>query len=148
MIHCTDVTARLLVEEQGISRDVVHAVPLDTPFTVAGVRCVALDANHCPGAAMFLFTVHYSGEARNILHTGDFRFHPRMAAYPALAETRVHTLFLDTTYSTPKWRFPEQDAAIAQMAKVMRARKADTPGARACSSRCVVRSLGQRAGED
>ena len=44
-----------------------------------------------------------------VLHTGDFRYHPRMASHPALVGARVDTLILDTTYCAPKWNFPPQE---------------------------------------
>jgi hypothetical protein len=48
-------------------------LPLDKESLV--MCCVtALAANHCPGAAMFLF----EGDFGRILHTGDFRYHPAM----------------------------------------------------------------------
>ena len=79
---------------------------------------------------MLLFAVPQAdGCVRQILHTGDFRYHPRMAQYPALRDVQLHTLFLDTTYSTPKWRFPDQDDAIASMVKIMKAVRAESPGA-------------------
>ena len=44
----------------------VH-LPCPEPLTV----CVtAIDANHCPGAAMFIFEGYFG----KILYTGDFRY--------------------------------------------------------------------------
>jgi DNA cross-link repair 1A protein len=129
-IHCTTVTARLVVEEAGISKKYVHGVSLNEPFDVEGVQVTALCANHCPGAAMFLFSVpQLTSKPRHILHTGDFRFHPRMLLYPALQRVKIHTLFLDTTYSSPKWRFPEQGEAIDQMVEVMKRTRVEQAGA-------------------
>jgi Cft2 family RNA processing exonuclease len=129
-IHCTAVTARLLIEEQGIARGVVHAVQLNEPFIVEGVEVVALDANHCPGSAMFLFSVPSDvGTKKHILHTGDFRFHPRMVETPALRTVKVHALFLDTTYAAPRWSFPAQEIAIDMMVDTMRKRRKEFPGA-------------------
>ena len=42
------------------------------------------------------------------LHTGDMRWHPRLALHPAMQANPVHTLILDTTYCSPKWVFPPQ----------------------------------------
>ena len=78
------------------------------------VTVVLLDANHCPGAVMFLFQVG----KRWILHVGDFRWNrSQMMEQSALrpfvtGEMRLDELFLDTTYCDPKYVLPTQDTAI------------------------------------
>ncbi|KAG8817387.1 hypothetical protein FRC17_011252 [Serendipita sp. 399] len=59
------------------SRDLLRAIPLDTPteFELSStleVVITAIDANHCPGAVMFLVEGPYGA----ILHTGDVRAEP------------------------------------------------------------------------
>ncbi|KAG8855354.1 hypothetical protein FRB91_002329 [Serendipita sp. 411] len=59
------------------SRDLLRAIPLDTPteFELSStlkVVITAIDANHCPGAVMFLIDGPYGA----ILHTGDVRAEP------------------------------------------------------------------------
>ncbi|KAI3427032.1 hypothetical protein D9Q98_006974 [Chlorella vulgaris] len=56
-IYCTPITARLLRCEMGIRVDLICILPLDQPTTICGVEVTPLDANHCPGACMFLFKV-------------------------------------------------------------------------------------------
>jgi DNA cross-link repair 1A protein len=34
---------------------IVHPLPLDEPTLICGVEVTPIDANHCPGACMFLF---------------------------------------------------------------------------------------------
>ncbi|EGN93896.1 hypothetical protein SERLA73DRAFT_78273 [Serpula lacrymans var. lacrymans S7.3] len=59
------------------SRDLLFALPLNTPtpFELNALETVTItliDANHCPGAVMFLI----QGDKGAILHTGDFRAEP------------------------------------------------------------------------
>jgi Cft2 family RNA processing exonuclease len=136
-IYCTAVTARLLIEEQGLAQSVVHPVELNKPFVVEGVEVVALDANHCPGSAMFLFSVPTDVDTiKHILHTGDFRFHQRMAETAVLRAVKVHTLFLDTTYAAPRWSFPAQETAIDMMANTMRKLRKECSGAASPHTSC------------
>lgn len=54
--------------EVGESR-VLH---VDCPGERVTVSVTTLDANHCPGSAMFLFEGYFG----RILYTGDFRYAP------------------------------------------------------------------------
>ena len=103
--------------------------------TVDNVRVTFLDANHCPGAAMIVFQLRGGrvsmpslechllflsllkisgflggrGARQNVLHTGDFRFHPKMRSCELLALPRFNTVILDTTYCNPEYDFPGQE---------------------------------------
>ncbi|KAG2453744.1 hypothetical protein HYH02_001955 [Chlamydomonas schloesseri] len=57
LIHCSHVTARLLIHDMGVRPEVVRPLEVGVPVVVAGVRVTPLDANHCPGSVMFLFEV-------------------------------------------------------------------------------------------
>ncbi|TFY61855.1 hypothetical protein EVJ58_g4248 [Rhodofomes roseus] len=59
------------------SRDLLRAVPLNTPTEIRPsddevIYVTLFDANHCPGAVMFLI----QGNKGTVLHTGDFRAEP------------------------------------------------------------------------
>ncbi|CAL8471261.1 g10803 [Coccomyxa elongata] len=123
-IYCSKVTANLLVKDMRINPSCIQPLPLDTPLLVDGVHVTLIDANHCPGAVLFLFKtpapLGSEFPEQVILHTGDMRWHPRMGRHAALAKQRIDMLFLDTTYASPKHVFPCQEDAIADIVKVMR----------------------------
>ncbi|CAG9463033.1 unnamed protein product [Pedinophyceae sp. YPF-701] len=56
-IFCSPVSARLLVEEQGIAAARIRPMAVGRSYDVDGVRVTPIDANHCPGAVLFLFQV-------------------------------------------------------------------------------------------
>lgn len=130
-IYCTEITRQLIVSEIGVAPQLVRAVPLEREFTLHGVRIVAVDANHCPGACFFLFDIpsrQCNLGARRILHVGDFRYSSELyARHPLLRD--VHTIFLDTTYARPRWNFPSQ--VCATVAAHRRPRRAATAPRRA-----------------
>ncbi|KGG50085.1 hypothetical protein DI09_8p240 [Mitosporidium daphniae] len=99
------------------------------------VSVTLFDANHCPGAVMFLFTIEDASSkiSRHILHTGDFRACPeRIIGAPALtpflgkgdelsgsaiqkqaSKPKVlDVVYLDTTYMESRMVFPSQEHVL------------------------------------
>lgn len=104
MIFCSEVTKRLVLMEFKIAPERLIALEkgVSTAFAVDedGVyaNVTLLDANHCPGAVMFLF----EGPFGCVLHTGDFKYSPTMykSLSDALNGVRVDVAFVDNTYAT------------------------------------------------
>ena len=87
-IYSSPATGALLARKFGLRPGIVHCLDLDKQHTVplddaGAVTCAVtlIDANHCPGAVMLLFEGAWFG---TVLHTGDFRFHPRMLQHEAI----------------------------------------------------------------
>lgn len=126
VIYCSLPTANLVHTQLGVDRQYLHPLPLLTPVMVAchsrgkPVTVTLLDANHCPGAVMFLFQV---GQ-RTIFHVGDFRWNRAMMEQQRPLATffngqqRLDELFLDTTYCNSKYDLPTQDLAIEETVTV------------------------------
>ncbi|KAE8284048.1 DNA cross-link repair 1A protein SNM1-like protein A [Larimichthys crocea] len=108
-IYCNRITGNLVKSKLKVAEQYVHILPMNTQVTVEGVRVILLDANHCPGSAMLLFSLP---DGQTVLHTGDFRADPSMETYPELLRCRVQTLYLDTTYCSPEYTFPRQQEVI------------------------------------
>lgn len=120
VIHCSPITARLVVQRIGVDASRLRVHEIGDVFVVQGVRTVFLDANHCPGAVMILFMFSPS---HCVLHTGDFRYSPKMQNYPWLSVARVTTLILDTTYCDPQYDFPPQEAVTEFVIDAIRAER-------------------------
>ena len=81
------------------------------------VSVTVINANHCPGAVMFLF----EGSFGKILHTGDFRFHPSMLEEDSLLFKHIGSidrLYLDNTYCSPKCVFPSRQEALEEIVNI------------------------------
>ena len=88
LIYCSSITATLLVEQDGISPAVVRAIPLHQRVYVDGVYVTLIDANHCPGAVIFVFELppfiddaeltrkgpRLTGHGPVYVHCGDARY--------------------------------------------------------------------------
>ena len=76
-IYATHITAALARRSLGVSAELLRILPMNervrvsAPSGGAGATVMAIDANHCPGAAMLLFEID---DGRAVLHVGDFRY--------------------------------------------------------------------------
>ncbi|CAJ1459093.1 unnamed protein product [Effrenium voratum] len=131
-IYCTDVTAALITNVMGVDAARVVAMTLQETLQVDGVSLTLLDAGHCPGSSMAAFEDPDAEEKAVILHTGDCRAcsATRENLSRWLGERRVTELFLDTTYCTPRWRFPPQSVACDWLREITRRWEI---GGRSCS---------------
>ncbi|XP_029127986.1 DNA ligase 6 [Cajanus cajan] len=93
----------------------------DSPLLIDGVHVTLIDANHCPGAVIFLFSIPRPPAAPlRYVHTGDFRFSNTLISEPALAPfVGADAVFLDTTYCNPKFKFPSQEESVEYVLNVV-----------------------------
>jgi hypothetical protein len=99
-----------------INPDVGNTVFLDQDETI-GLTVTLLDANHCPGSAMF----YIQGSFGNRLHTGDFRYdaalhHPDQC--PILCS--LDEVYMDTTFLHPSWVFPTKSESTDLIVALLR----------------------------
>ncbi|KAK6202660.1 beta-lactamase-like protein [Scheffersomyces amazonensis] len=145
IIYCTPITSRLLtlyfsidprfIKELELDhRYLVHSYSYDTPQEShlstdseaelePGLYVTPLTANHCPGAAIFLFeSVSCERKHHRILHCGDFRVnmdilgHPLLSPYRLDGALQLDKVYLDTTYMSPKYNFPKQEVVCESVA--------------------------------
>ncbi|KAK3426330.1 hypothetical protein EUGRSUZ_F02800 [Eucalyptus grandis] len=122
VVFCSPTTSRLLIDVLGVPARLVVSLPVGEALSIDGCEVRLVDANHCPGAVMFLFKVPGGGggEFRRYVHTGDFRFRDSMRSEPGLGEfVACDAIFLDTTYCNPKFVFPSQEESIDYVASVI-----------------------------
>lgn len=130
-IYCSKVTANLV--RQQLKVDPKWIVPLEFEKTTEvpgteGARVTLIEANHCPGSALFLFEKGYgqgpSSGLQRVLHCGDFRACPAHVQHallrPEIVDSntgqrraqKIDVCYLDTTYMSPKYAFPSQTDVI------------------------------------
>jgi len=103
-----------IVHELAVSES--HIIRCDNDDTVT---VTPIDANHCPGAAMFLF----EGRFGCILYTGDFRYSGPMVydmQLNSLCSGKVDVLYLDNTFCDPRCIFPSREEAVVKIMHVIR----------------------------
>eukprot|EP00347_Sterkiella_histriomuscorum_P015145 403358146 len=91
----------------------VRALELYKQYTIKDRTVMLYEANHCPGAVMFLF----KGAKGTVLHTGDFRFKPSMIDY--FTNIKIDYLYLDNTFATTDEDFPPQEEAFEKLYSII-----------------------------
>ncbi|CAG5022851.1 unnamed protein product [Parnassius apollo] len=120
LLFCTKITADLCTSRLGVNSKYINIINVDETIRVDGVEVTAIDANHCPGAVMLVFTLP---NGKTLLHTGDFRASPIMESYPIFWNKDIHTIYLDTTYCNPRYDFPTQDQSFEMALHLLRQKK-------------------------
>ncbi|KAA0714049.1 5' exonuclease [Triplophysa tibetana] len=124
-IYCSPLTAKLLklklqVKEKWIRPLEVgesHMLLLDD-LGKERMTVTLIDANHCPGAVMFLFQGYFG----TILYTGDFRYTPSMLREECLRNNiTIDVLYLDNTNRDPTRALPSRNLATQQIKEIIRA---------------------------
>ncbi|KAF2236078.1 hypothetical protein EV356DRAFT_444058, partial [Viridothelium virens] len=127
------------VQTYGHLGNLAKPLPLNTPTTIElspteNVRVTLFDANHCPGAVMFLF----EGNGKAVLYTGDLRAeswwcqqlarHPVLLPYTKGLRT-IDCIYLDTTFATKKdifRQFPSKRDGICDLLTQIKEYPGDT----------------------
>lgn len=124
-IFASPITARLVRSQIGVHPDYIQTLELNTLYEVNGTRVILIDANHCPGAVLFLYEVPILNSSNNekkytrILHTGDFRVEKTIHLDPSslIMSQPIDHLYLDTTYCNPNYAFPTQGQVVEAITK-------------------------------
>ncbi|KFH67979.1 hypothetical protein MVEG_06709 [Podila verticillata NRRL 6337] len=120
LIYCSSITANLVISRLRVDEKWVRRLPMHKPTEVNKVTVTLMDANHCPGSVLFVFDLH--SPKRRYLHTGDFRALPDMCLDPILCQppnVPIDILYLDTTYSNPRYTFPSQKLVISETVRAI-----------------------------
>ncbi|TKS77532.1 5' exonuclease [Collichthys lucidus] len=123
-IYCSPTTATLLGLKLQVKEQWVHPLELGEPHLLPlddigkeRLTVTLIDANHCPGAVMFLFEGYFG----SILYTGDFRYTPSMLREPCLrTNTTIDILYLDNTNCDPNRTLPSRQRATQQIKEIIR----------------------------
>ncbi|KAJ3223625.1 DNA break repair nuclease [Chytriomyces hyalinus] len=122
-IYCSKVTANLVKSQLRVDEKYIVEIPMNTKVLIEGVGVTLIDANHCPGAVLFLFEVPNPASPTappfKHLHTGDFRAVPFHTTHPLLKNERFTSLYLDTTYCDARYAFPSQTRVLQVLGDVI-----------------------------
>lgn len=142
-IYCTTITSKLLQIRFNIDPIYIQAMEMDKRYLIKsfvddkqdeliesenthpGLYVFLMTANHCPGAAIFLFeSIALDGSQCFMLHCGDFRVNKKMLLHPrllpflntSLGRKILDKVYLDTTYMSRTHNFPKQEVVCDTVA--------------------------------
>ncbi|CAI8057517.1 5' exonuclease Apollo [Geodia barretti] len=119
-LHSTDGTCDFFPSQVELEIGESRLLHVVGPTEKVSVSVTVLDANHCPGSAMFLFEGYFG----RILYTGDFRYSPTMSALSQLIQSRpVDLLYLDNTYCHKSCTFPPRETVTEEIINLIRGNK-------------------------
>ena len=123
-VFCSEITKRLIeLQFQDVSEHLI-ALPMNESVLFGvdedgkHVNVTLLDANHCPGAVMFLF----EGAFGRVLHTGDFRYSPEMLASlkSHLGTEPLDLAFVDNTYALTDREILTERSTVSEMLDIVK----------------------------
>ena len=83
LIFCTPITARLLRKDMGMPPERICELEMDRPKLIEGTEVTPIDANHCPGACMFLIkTKGGPGQKGQVTLLQSFKHHTACTCLP------------------------------------------------------------------
>lgn len=136
IIYCSPITSRLLTIKFKVDPAFIFEMETNLRYKVhsyeecidngghlepreerPGLYVTLMEANHCPGAVIFLFeSISHEMDRTYYLHCGDFRVNKAMIDHPLLrpfhsdrSKQLLDKVYLDTTYMSPKYNFPKQE---------------------------------------
>lgn len=129
-IYCSSVTAKLLKLKLQVKEQWIHPLEVGEPCMLPlddigkeRLTVTLIDANHCPGAVMFLFQGYFGC----ILYTGDFRYTPSMLQEPCLStNVTIDVLYMDDTNCDPNRTLPSRQQATQQIKEIIRSHPTHT----------------------
>ncbi|GAV51805.1 hypothetical protein ZYGR_0AF02760 [Zygosaccharomyces rouxii] len=122
IIYASGITINLVKDKFKIDESRLRPLPMNEKIWITDkVSVVLLDANHCPGAVVFLFQEHENdGVVKTVLHTGDFRANRTLINEVRQWAPRLDEIYLDTTYLIPGFHFPSQESVLEVTSKFAR----------------------------
>ncbi|KAK7135846.1 hypothetical protein R3I94_014504 [Phoxinus phoxinus] len=124
-IYCSPLTAKLLQLKLQVRQKWIRPLEIGEAHMLLlddlgkeRLTVTLIDANHCPGAVMFLFEGYFGTR----LYTGDFRYTPSMLREQCLRNnTTIDVLYLDNTNCDPTRAVPSRQRATQQIKEIIRA---------------------------
>ena len=116
-IYCSQITSDLLQYKFKVPSERISVlVNNERSWLTDTISVTAFDANHCPGAQVYLFQEFESREnagtpLKQIIHTGDFRSNNKIINEFG-NDYKVDSVYLDTTYLSHTNNFPLQKEIV------------------------------------